>query len=74
MPSKGYKQTKEHILKCIKHKLGKKNPMFGVHRFGSKNPFYGRKHTINSIQKMRLSKMGKGHLHTKETKNKCAGD
>lgn len=33
--------------------------MTGVRRFGAENPFFGRKHSEESIQKMRNSKLGK---------------
>lgn len=37
---------------------------------GENNPFYGKKHTKESIEKMRLSKIGK--KHTEETKKKLS--
>jgi group I intron endonuclease len=38
---------------------GDKNPMFGSHRVGKENPFYGRRHSQQSIEKMRAARIGK---------------
>lgn len=62
---------------------GEKNPMYGVDRSGKNGTFYGRKHTSESIEKMRVAgrnisdetreKMRQAALNrTDETKNKMS--
>jgi len=50
-------ETKAKLSKAKKGKLvGAKNPNFQTHRYdGEKNPMYGKKHTDESIKKMRNS-------------------
>jgi hypothetical protein len=49
---------------------GSNNPMFGSARFGELNPFYGKKHTEESILRMRNIKLGK--KFSEETKKKLS--
>lgn len=53
----------------IKSKIGRKGHI-GCDFKGEKNPMYGKKHTVESKQKMRLKKLGK--KHTEETKEKMS--
>ena len=40
---------------------GSNNPMYGVSRLGKSAPHYGRKHSPESIAKMRAAKLGNSH-------------
>lgn len=63
---KGKKKSKEHVQKIINNRRqspsvlfqeGKNNPMFG--KCGSNHHFYGRKHSPESIEKMKAAKKHK---------------
>lgn len=75
------KQSESHKGKIA----GKNNPMYNSKRFGNKNPFFGRKHSPETIAKIkqkrseqkiseetrkRMSEAHKGHKHSEETKEK----
>lgn len=57
------------------------HPMFGVQRFGEDNPFFGKRHTKESIVRMRQAKLGVmsgknnpmyGKHHSEETRKKMS--
>lgn len=49
---------------------GENNPMFGSARFGELNPFYGKKHSEETLLRMRNVKLGK--TYSEETKRKLS--
>ena len=53
----GKRDTEETKLKKSKARLGKLNPMYGVHRFGESSPMFGKKHSQET--KIKLSERAK---------------
>ena len=55
------REMPEEIKRKISEKMsGENNPMYDDHRFvGENSPWFGKKHTEETKEKMRLSKMGK---------------
>lgn len=87
--AKGRKFSEETLKKrslSLKGKnLGPKNPMYGVHRTGKDAPMYGKKHSLETRERMRQSRAftsdelrrkrseaGKLRKHTEEEKRKIS--
>jgi hypothetical protein len=51
---------------------GKLNGMYGVKRYKNENPFYGKKHSAESIEKIKKVRMKQVIIHSEETKNKIS--
>lgn len=49
---RGRKVSQEHKEKLSKLFSGEGNPMYGKNKKGKEHPFYGKKHTIESKEKM----------------------
>lgn len=80
----GHRHTNEFKKKCSIKYSGEGNPMYGSNRTGNKNPMYGKKHSIESINKNKISQFenAKGYRKLKgnlkrpyqayiKQKNKC---
>ena len=52
--------------------LGVKNGMYGVRRIGEDNPFYGKKHTKETIDKIKQAREKQTIKHSEQTKNKIS--
>lgn len=61
--------TKKRMYKPMSEEFKKK---MSVRMKGINNPFYGKKHTAESIEKMRLASLGVSRPHSKETKKKLS--
>lgn len=57
MPKGVYIRTEEHRRIYRESRLGEKNPMFG--RTGDKNPFYGRHHKKETVEYLRIIRLGR---------------
>lgn len=70
-----YWRIKKHgtiDIECIgQSRKGKRNGMYGVNRSGELGTFFGKKHSPESIEKIRIAKVGKTH---REESNKKASD
>lgn len=52
-------RNKEYRNKQVDRMIGVNNPMYNIHLIGELNPMYGKKHTQETKQKIRESKLGK---------------
>lgn len=59
LPKKGYKQPEWFKKMMGERRKGSNNGMYGTHRVGEKNPFYGKKHTLETTQKIKNTLKGK---------------
>lgn len=60
----------EHRRKMSLIKTGKLNGMYGVHRYGEAAPMYGKRHTLQTKQK--ISNSNRGKTRTEETRKKMS--
>jgi len=78
----GNRHTKEYLLRChlnFGDTSGENNSMYGTSRIGEENPFFGKKHSDQSIKKMKNTKskiliLDNGDVSTssKEGGKKCS--
>ena len=67
---KGIIFSKQHRKNLSIVNSGKNNPMYGIHLLGEKNGMFGKKHSKETIEKLRIISTGK--IHSKATKIKMS--